>query len=297
MTAQAIPGLSVPDLSGKTILITGATSGIGLEASVVLARAGAHLVMVGRDPARTAAAVAQVKERSGSISPSRVESLLCDFSSQASIRKLAADFSASHQRLDVLINNAGAVNVERTLTVDGIESTFAVNHLGYYLLTRLLLDLVVKSAPSRIVNVASRGHYSGTLDFEDLGFERGYSIMKAYSRSKLGNVLFTRRLARDLKERNVTVNALHPGGVATSIWSGAPGWAQPILAVAKRLFMLTPAQGAETITYLATSPEVEKVTGLYFDKNRPKEVSKLAQDDALADRLWTESARLVKLEP
>ncbi len=292
MTVQST--LELPVLSSKTILITGATSGIGLEASVVLARAGARLTMIGRDPARTAAAVAQVKERAGG--SSRVDSLLCDFSSQASIRKLAADFSASHQRLDILINNAGAVNVERRLTEDGIESTFAVNHLGYYLLTRLLLNLLVKSAPSRIVNVASQGHYSGTLDFDDLGFQRGYSIMKAYSRSKLGNVLFTRRLARDLKEKSVTVNALHPGGVATNIWSGAPGWAKPLLALAKRFFMLTPAQGAETIVYLATSPAVEKVTGLYFDKNRPKEAAKLGQDDALADRLWAESARLVKLE-
>jgi NAD(P)-dependent dehydrogenase (short-subunit alcohol dehydrogenase family) len=284
----------MPDsMSRKTVLVTGATSGIGLEAAVILAGGGAEVVMIGRDPAKTAAALADVKLRSGSTA---VESLLCDFSSQTSIRKLAADFRAGHRRLHVLVNNAGTVNVRRTLTVDGIESTFAVNHLGYFLLTNLLLDLIVASAPARIVNVSSVGHYRGTLDFDDLGFERGYQIMKAYSRSKLGNVLFTHTLAEKLQGTGVTVNALHPGGVATNIWSGAPGWTKPILAVAKRLFMITPAEGARTITYLASSPDVEGKTGLYFEKNRPKVPSKLAQDDALADRLWAASARLVKLE-
>ena len=278
----------------KTVLITGATSGIGLEAAVELARGAAALVLVGRDPARTGAALAEVKARSGS---SNVESLLCDFSSQASVRQLAADYRARHQRLDILINNAGGVSTRRLLTVDGIEQTFAVNHLGYFLLTNLLLDLVIKSAPARIINVASTGHYRGTLDFDDLGFERGYQILKAYTRSKLANVLFTRRLARQLEGRGVTVNAVHPGGVATNIWSGAPGWSQPILAVAKRLFMITPAQGAQTITFLATSPAVADMTGLYFEKNQQKTPSKLAQDDALAERLWIESARLVKLTP
>lgn len=280
-------------MKGKTVLVTGATNGIGLEAAVVFAQAGAQVVMVGRDAGRTAAAVAQVKERSGSAT---VESLLCDFSSQESIRQLASNYRAKHRRLDLLVNNAGTVSASRTVTTDGLETTFAVNHLGYYLLTRLLLDLIQASAPARIVNVSSAGHYRGTMDFADLGYERGYSIMGAYTRSKLGNVLFTRKLARALEGKGVTVNALHPGGVATNIWSGAPGWSMPLLAVAKKLFMITPAQGAQTITYLAMSPEVEGKTGLYFEKNRPKQAAKLALDDALADKLWSESARLVKLD-
>jgi retinol dehydrogenase-14 len=280
------------DLRGKSVLVTGATSGIGLEASVELARMGAHVVMVGRDPGKTKAAVEEVQRRSGA---SKVESLLCDFSSQESIRRLADDFRARYQRLHVLINNAGAVFAQRTVTSDGIEATFAVNHLGYFLLTNLLLDVIKASAPARIVNVASVGHYRGTMDFDDLGFERGYQIMRAYSRSKLGNVLFTHTLAKQLEGTGVTVNALHPGAVATNIWSGAPGWAKPILAVAKSLLMISPAQGGQTLVYLATSPEVEGKTGLYFEKNRPRTPASLARDETLARRLWSESARLVGL--
>lgn len=278
-------------LAGKTILITGASGGIGLEAAIALAQGGARVALVGRDAGRTDAAVAQVKRRSGS---TQVESLLCDFSSQGSIRKLAAEVRARYPRLDVLINNAGGGNRTRTITGDGIEATFAVNHLGYFLLTNLLLDLLISSAPARIVNVSSVGHYRGTIDFDDLGFARDYSMVKAYSRSKLGNVLFTRLLARKLQGKGVTVNTLHPGAVATNIWSSAPGWAKPLLAVFK-LFMLSPAAGARTIVYLASSPEVGEQTGLYFEKNRPKAPARLARDDALAERLWAESARLVNL--
>jgi NAD(P)-dependent dehydrogenase (short-subunit alcohol dehydrogenase family) len=220
--------------------------------------------------------------------------VLGDFPSQASIRQMAKDVLARYDRLDVLVNNAGAVNASRTVTQDGIEATFAVNHLGPFLLTNLLLDLLKHSAPARIVNVSSVGHYRGTLDFDDLGYERGgYQIMSAYSRSKLANVLFTRSLARRLDGSGVTANALHPGAVATNIWSGAPWYAKPVLALYKRFAMISPAEGAETITYLAVSPQIEGKTGLYFENNKPKEPSKLAQDDALAQRLWDESARLV----
>jgi NAD(P)-dependent dehydrogenase (short-subunit alcohol dehydrogenase family) len=176
-----------------------------------------------------------------------------------------------------------------------VEATFAVNHLGAYLLTNLLLDLLVKSAPARIVNVASAGHYGATMEFDNLGFERGYQIMRAYGRSKLANVLFTRELAKRLSGTGVTANCLHPGAVGTNIWNHAPSFTRPVFAIAKRLVMISPEQGAETIVYLATSPEVEGKTGLYFDKNRPKAPSELAQDDALATRLWDESASLVKL--
>ncbi len=277
----------------QTILITGATSGIGLEASVALARSGARVVVAGRDPAKTAATVAQVRQRTGA---SAVDSVLGDFASQASLRQMAQEVLARYDRLDVLVNNAGSVNASRTVTDDGIEATFAVNHLGPFLLTNLLLDLLKHSAPARIVNVSSIGHYRGTLDFDDLGYERGgYQIMGAYSRSKLANVLFTRSLARRLDGTGVTANALHPGAVATNIWSGAPWYAKPVLALYKRFAMISPAQGAETITYLAVSPQVAGKTGLYFENNKPKEPSRLAQDDALAQRLWDESARLVGL--
>ena len=238
---------------GKTILITGATSGIGLEASVELARRGARVVMVGRDPGRTEAAVAGVIARSGSRD---VSQLLCDFSSQASIRALAADVLRGFDRLDVLVNNAGGVNKTRRLTVDGIEMTFAVNHLGYYLLTHLLRDLLVRSAPARVVTVASVGHRRGTLDFADLGFERGgYSIMRAYTRSKLANVLFAAELAHRLAGTGVTSNSLHPGSVATNIWSGAPTWAKPLIQILYRPFFLSAEQGDYKL--LATIPASE----------------------------------------
>lgn len=282
---------TLPDLKGKTILVTGATNGIGLEASVALARAGARVLMVGRDKARTAAALAEVQRRSASAA---VESLLCDFSSQAEVRKLAAEVLARCPRLEVLINNAGGVSRARTLTKDGIETTFAVNHLGYFLLTTLLLERLIASAPARIVNVASTGHYRGTLDLDDPGYERGgFSTFKAYARSKLANVLFTRKLARTLSGKGVTVNALHPGAVATNIWSIARGWQKVVIDIVKRLVMISPEQGGETITYLAASPEVADKSGLYFEKNKPRAPAKAALDDALADRLWTESEKLV----
>jgi retinol dehydrogenase 14 len=281
------------ELEGKTALVTGGNSGIGLEAAVGLARMGAEVVIVARDPKKGDAAAIDIRARSGS---TKVSLLTCDFSSQAAIRKLAEEYRAAHTRLDILVNNAGAVNKDRKVTVDGIEQTFAVNHLGYFLLTSLLLDLVEKSAPSRIVNVASTGHYRGDLDFDDMGYEKGgYSIMRAYHRSKLANVLFTRELAKRLAGKDVTVTSLHPGVVATNIWSGAPGWAAPILGIAKSLFMITPEESAARIVYLATSPDVAGKSGGYFDANVERAPAKLAQDEALAARLWKESARMTGL--
>ncbi len=285
----------IPNLAGKTAVVTGATSGLGLEAAVALGRAGARVLMVGRDPVRTAAALDVVRRRSAS-GGGAVEMLLCDLSSQASIRRLGAQVLTLAPSLEILVNNAGTVSVERTVTADAIETTFAVNHLGYYLLTRLLCDRILASAPARIVNVASHLHYKGTLDWDDLGFERGYHVLKAYARSKLGNVLFTRELAKRLRGTGVTVNALHPGSVASNIWSGAPRWTQPILAIAKRLFMISPEEGAGRITYLAASPDVAGDSGLYFENDRPTPPSPLARDDTLATRLWDVSARLVQLE-
>lgn len=280
------------DIRGKTVLLTGATSGIGLEASVALARQGAQVVMVGRDPARTEAAVASVGARSGS---GLVSQLLCDFSSLRAVRALAKSFLARHDRLDVLVNNAGGVNKRRRLTPDGIEMTFAVNHLGCFLLTNLLRELLVLSAPARVVTVASVGHRRGTLDFDDLGFERGYSIMRAYARSKLANVLFAAELARRFAGSGVTSNSLHPGAVDTNIWSGAPAWAKPLIWTLMRPFFISAEQGARRIVQLAASPELENVTGQYFEKGKRVEPAPLARDTALATRVWDVSSAMVGL--
>jgi NAD(P)-dependent dehydrogenase (short-subunit alcohol dehydrogenase family) len=281
--------LSASDLTGKSCLITGANSGIGLEASVALAKLGAEVVMVARDAKRGAVALADVQRRSGS---GKVSLLLCDFASQQSIRQLAEQFRQQHSKLHILVNNAGAVFPKRLLTADGIESTFAVNHLGYFLLTNLLLDLIVASSPARIVNVASEGHRRGTIDFDDLSFERGYGTMSAYGRSKLANILFTNELARRLEGKHVTVNSLHPGVVATGIWSKAPLLASLLLVPISKLFFISPEQGSRTMVYLASSPEVEGVTGQYFIKNKPVRSSKQTADEALAKRLWDVSAQL-----
>jgi NAD(P)-dependent dehydrogenase (short-subunit alcohol dehydrogenase family) len=276
----------------KTIVVTGASDGIGLEASSQLAQQGHHVVMVGRNPAKLRAAVKRIRDESPD---APVESFECDFSSLANVRELADQLLAAYPRIDVLVNNAGTVHDKRRLTGDGIEATFAVNHLAGFLLTELLLDRIKASAPARIVITSSVEHFSGTMDFDDLGFERGYQIMRAYGRSKLANVLHTRHLAQRLEGTGVTVNCLHPGAVASNIWSGAPWFAKPVLAVGKRLFMVSTATGGERISYLATSPEVEGRTGGYYVQNKLEEPAELARDDAVAERLDEVSRELVGL--
>jgi len=279
-------------MAGKVVLITGANSGIGFEASVKIASMGAHVVMVARDRRRGEDALVAVKARSGS---DTVSLLLCDMASMAGVRALAQDVLARHPRLDVLVNNAGSVRTSREVTEDGLEWTFAANYLGHFLLTNLLLDRLRESAPARVVNVSSDGHRRGTIEFENLQYERGgFSTLTAYARSKLAQVLFTRELARRLEQTGVTVNALHPGAVATGIWAkaAAPWYVRTPIAVAKVLFMRTPSQGGDRIAYLATSPDVEGLTGGYYDKDRLTLPSTLALDQALARRLWDESAKL-----
>lgn len=276
----------------KVVVITGASDGIGLEAAGQLAREGHHVAMVGRTPAKLAAAVARVR---GEAPEARVDSFLCDFMSLDDVRGLADDLLAAYPRVDVLVSNAGTVFEKRTLSQDGIEATFAVNHLAGFLLIELVLDRLVASAPSRVVITSSIGHFSGTLDLDDLDFAHGYGIIRAYNRSKLANVLHTRHLAARLEGTGVTANCVHPGAVATSIWSGAPWFARPVLAVAKRLLMVSPATGGARLAYLATSPEVEGRSGGYYEQDRLREPADLARDDALAERLDGVSRRLVGL--
>src|SRR4051812_35770014 len=272
----------------KTILITGATDGIGRTAARQLAQQGHHLLLAGRNPAKLTAVAKEVR----SAGASGVETFEADFESLASVRSLADAVLADVDRLDVLVNNAGTVYDERRTTGDDLEATFQVNHLGSFVLTEALKDLLVASAPSRIVFTSSAGHYQGTMDLDDPGFgSGGYTIMRAYNRSKLANVLYARSLARELEDKGVTVNSLHPGAVSTGIWSGAPRWARPALAVAK-LFMVSPEKGGARIVQLATDPDLEGTTGLYFQGGSPKKPADRALDDALGERLREESARL-----
>jgi NAD(P)-dependent dehydrogenase (short-subunit alcohol dehydrogenase family) len=277
-------------MKGKVILVTGATAGIGKVTALELARKGATVVLVGRDPAKAEATVAEIRQATGN---DAVEALLCDVSSQAAVRKLAADYRAKHDRLDVLVNNAGAILGERKTTADGIEATFATNHLAYFLLTELLLDLLRASAPARVVSVASDAHRSTKLDLDDPQYERRpYASMSSYGASKLANILWSAELARRLEGSGVTANALHPGVIASNFGQSGPGW----MRFGVKLFaplLSSPENGARTTLHLATSPEVEGITGKYWKDSKPAKPSAAAQDMAAAKRLWEISEALV----
>ena len=284
------------DLSGRTAVVTGASTGIGLAACRRLAAMGAGLVLVSRDPDRLAAAAAEVRAAARTVAGGAISTMTCDLSSLAAVRGLAAELLRRCPRIDLLVNDAGGVSARRRTTVDGLERTFAVNHLAPYLLTRLLLPRLLESAPARVVTVASVAHRKAGLDLDDLQLERGYSVMRAYGRSKLCNILFTRELARRVAGSGVTATCLHPGAVATPIWNGAPWYARPALAVARR-FMLSPEQGAEPLVRLAADPALAGLSGVYLEEGAVREPSRLGRDEALARRLWAESARLCGLEP
>ena len=276
-------------MKDKVCMVTGANTGIGKVTALRIAEMDARVIIVCRDQQKGEAALNDIKQQSGN---ANIELLLCDLSSQTQIRRLADEVKARHERLDVLVNNAGLYLPRRTTTEDGFETTFAVNHLAYFLLTNLLLEMIKKSAPARIVNVSSGAHFYGKIEFDNLQGERQYGGVAAYNNSKLANVLFTRELARRLTGTQVTANCLHPGAVATQIFRRLP---KPLIWVIKALTK-SPEDGAETSIYLATSPAVEGVTGKYFDNKQEKYPSRLAQDDELARNLWQVSEELTGLQ-
>jgi NAD(P)-dependent dehydrogenase (short-subunit alcohol dehydrogenase family) len=276
-------------LAGRTCLVTGATSGIGEAVALRLAALGARVVAVGRDPVRAEATCENIRRESGN---GAVDFLIADLASQRAIRALAAAFRERFDRLDVLVNNAGGINGERRLTEDGIETTWAVNHLACFLLTSLLRGALEAAAPARVVTVSSDAHRRGRIDFDDPGGARGYTAWRAYAQSKLANILFTRELARRVDPGVLTANALHPGVVGTRFGAASgPRW----LGLGMRLIrpiLTSPARAATTPVYLAASPEVAGVTGRYFVRCRPVEPSAAARDDAVARRLWEMSAAM-----
>jgi NAD(P)-dependent dehydrogenase (short-subunit alcohol dehydrogenase family) len=275
-------------MDGKVCVVTGATNGIGRETALALARRGATVALCARDEARGEAALAEVAAGAGP------RLFVADFASLTQVRRLAREIDEAFPRLDVLVNNAGAIHMRRKRTVDGLEATFAVNHLAPFLLTSLLLPKLRASAPSRIVNVASDAHHSARLDFDDLMSERGYAGMQVYARSKLANVLFTYELARRIDGSGVTANALHPGVVATGFGKNDPGWLNLGVRISGP-FMLTPARGAETTLHVATSPELERVSGKYFARCREAASSPASHDRDAQRRLWEESEALARL--
>jgi len=278
-------------MNNKTILITGASAGIGLQSAIGLAKLGAKIVMVGRNEQRTAQAVELVKSQTGNQS---VSYLLADLSSLQEVRRLAQEFKDKYKNLDVLLNNAGAIFLRRKVSVDGYEMSLALNHLNYFLLTDLLLDILKSGSAGRVVNVSSRAHYRGHVDFDNLQNQHGYNGMRAYSMSKLMNVLFTYELARRLQGTNITANCLHPGFVASN-FAGNNGWwvRWGIKLMSGRISV---DEGSKCSIYLASSPEVEGVTGKYFNYDlKETRSSDESYDQAMASRLWDVSEKLVTI--
>jgi NAD(P)-dependent dehydrogenase (short-subunit alcohol dehydrogenase family) len=276
-------------MQGKVVVITGGTSGIGQVAAETLAGMGARIVLVARSQNRGEAALVKLRK----LAPAANHSIhYGDLSRLAEVTRVAKEIAAAEPRIDVLINNAGAMFGHRQVTQDGLELTFATNHLSYFVLTEGLRERLIASAPARVINTSSAAHYRGEIDFDNLQYEHDYKSFPAYSRSKLCNVLFTRVLARKLAATGVTANSLHPGFVKTRFGDESGGAMARIIGLMK-IFAITPEKGAETIIYLASSDEVAKTSGLYFYKSKPMEPSKLAQDDAVADRLWHYTEQLL----
>jgi NAD(P)-dependent dehydrogenase (short-subunit alcohol dehydrogenase family) len=275
-------------MKGKTVVITGGTSGIGEVAAQALAQMGARIVLVARNKSRADATLARLP-RSG---PGVVHSVyFADLTRLAEMKRVSAEIADREPPIDVLINNAGALFGTRRLTEDGLEYTFALNHMSYFVVTEGLQQRLLASGGARIINTASAAHQRATLDFDDLQSAKSFRATRAYGRSKLCNILFTRELARRLQGTGVTANCLHPGFVATRFADESGGLISRFAWLAK-LFAISPAEGAQTIIYLASSPEVANVTGKYFYKCRPTTPSTAALDDRVALALWQRSAAL-----
>ena len=275
-------------MQGKVVVITGATSGIGRIAAERLAALGGKIVLVARDRGRAEQTLDRLRAAGPGVAH---RAHIAELSVIAEVKRVGSEITAAEPRIDVLINNAGNVFANRGVTPDGLERTFATNHMAYFVLTQVLRERLVASAPARIVNTASRAHRGRSLDFTDLQLAHRYSVMDAYGRSKLANILFTRELARQLAGTGVTANCLHPGFVATGLGQRSGG----LFATFARFAMLfagKPEAGAQTIVYLASSPEVAGVSGAYFADCRQAEPSPAAQDDAAAKRLWEESEKI-----
>ena len=279
-------------MGGKTVLITGGTSGIGKATAAALAAMGANVVVVGRNPERGGAAVEEIKAQSHSGS---VELMLADLSVQSEVRRLAEEFLGRHDRLDMLANNAGLVQSKRTETPDGIETTLAINHLAPFLLTNLLLETLEQSAPSRVITVSSEAQRWGNMDFEDMQSRRKYRGFPVYGMTKLANIMFTYELAERLDGTGVSANCLHPGSVGTNFGQNNRG----VMALFFRTFkpfMRSPEQGADTLIWLSSSSEVDGVSGKYFSDRKEIEAKKVAHDPAARRRLWEISEDLTGLK-
>lgn len=276
-------------VKGKTILVTGATNGIGLVAARELARQGAHMVLVGRNPERSVQVTEAIKSQTGN---TEVEFIVADLSTRDGVQRTAHEFKKRHTRLDVLLNNAGAMFFSRQVSADGIEMTFALNHLNYFHLTILLLDILKASGAARVVNVSSHAHEGAKINFDDLQFEKGYQAMTAYGQSKLANVLFTYELARKLEGSKVTANALHPGFVNTG-FAKNNGWFVKYAMLLMAPFQRKPQEGAQTSIYLAASPDVEGVTGKYFVDKKSTPSDPISYNRATAERLWQVSFEMI----
>ncbi len=278
-------------MQGRICLITGGTNGIGKSTALELARRGATVVIVGRNAQKTAEVVEEIRAASGNRA---VDSLLGDLSSQQDVRHLADEFKRKYAHLHVLLNNAGGVFMQRQLSVDGIEMTFALNHLAYFLLTNLLLDTLRASAPARIICVSSNAHSGGKIEFDNLQGERKYDA-SMYGNSKLANILFTRELSRRLEGSGVSANALHPGFVNTGFGQNNPGILMKMIRAVVPLVARSPEKGAQTSIYLASSPDVAGVTGQYFHDSHVIPAAPQASDMAVAKKLWDVSAAMVHL--
>jgi len=276
-------------IQGKVVLVTGATAGIGQVTARELARKGASLTIVGRNPAKLTTVAEQIKAQTGN---QHIETITADLSTHAGVQHVAYEFKKRHTRLEVLVNNAGAIYMSRQLSSDRLEMTFALNHLNYFHLTNLLLDVLKASAPARIINVSSDAHRGQTLDFDDLQGEKSYTGMTIYGRSKLMNVLFTYELARRLEGKGVTANALHPGFVATGFGRNNGKLMSVVMTLISPIAK-TPEDGASTSIYLASSAEVEGLSGKYFTDKRPVESDPVSYDLAAAERLWNTSLEMI----